>query len=108
MSPPRDTNDKVREMTKTETKRPQSARSLSATLAIASLTLSVVVLLIAGGLQLFFNIQTQQQAVATRQQLIAQDAAKTVSSFIQEKFSVLVATVRLANPATSSTLPKPG
>jgi GAF domain-containing protein len=71
-------------------------------LAIAFLALSVVVLLISGGLQLFYSIQTQQATIASQQQLIAQDASRTVSSFTQEKFSVLETTVRLANPATAS------
>lgn len=75
--------------TSTGQKRTRQAQSLSATLAIAFFTLSVVVLLLAGGSQLFFNIQTQQQALSNRQLLIAQDAAKTVSGFIQDKFSVL-------------------
>jgi len=87
---------------KTETKGPQAARSLTATLAIAFLVLSVVVLLISGGLQIFSNIQTQQATIAGQQQLIAQGASRTVRSFIQEKFSVLETTVRLANPATAS------
>jgi signal transduction histidine kinase len=89
-------------MTNTEIKRRQSKRSLSTTLATAFLFLSVVVLLFFGGLQFFFNIQAQQQTVATKQQLIAQDAAKAVSSFIEEKFSVLSATVRLAASTTLS------
>ncbi len=87
---------------KNKEKKPQAARSLTATLAIAFLALSVVVLLISGGLQLFSNIQTQQATIAGQQQLIAQGAAGTVSSFIQEKFSVLETTVRLADPATAS------
>ncbi len=53
-------------------------------------------------LQLFSNLQTQQENISGRQQRIAQDAANTVSSFIQEKFSVLETTARLANPASSS------
>ena len=76
------------------------ARSLAATLATAFFTLSVVILLFSGGVQLFFNIQAQQQAISSQQQLIAQDAGRTVSNFIQEKLSVLTTTVRLANLAT--------
>jgi len=87
---------------KTETKRPRAARSLTATLAIAFLALSVVVLLVSGGLQIFSNIQTQQATIAGQQQLIAQGASRTVSSFTQEKFSVLETTVRLANSAAAS------
>lgn len=87
---------------KIQIKRPQTGQSLTVTLAIAFFALSGVVLLISSGLQLFFNIQTQQETMANRQQLIAQEAAQRVSSFIQEKFGVLNAAVRLADPATAS------
>jgi putative methionine-R-sulfoxide reductase with GAF domain len=83
-------------------RRPQSALSLTATLAIAFFVLSAVVLLISGGVQIFSNIQTQQETIFSKQQLIAQDATKTVSSFIQEKSSVLEAALWLANPAAAS------
>jgi methyl-accepting chemotaxis protein len=81
---------------------PKSTRSLTAALAAAFLGLSVTVLLIASVSEMFFNFQTQQELVASQQQLIAQDAAKTVASFIQEKFSVLETAVRLGNPVTAS------
>jgi PAS domain S-box-containing protein len=85
---------------KTQTRQPMRARSLTATLGIAFLALSVVVLLISSILQIFSNLQTQQAAIANQQQFIAQDAARVVSNDIQEKFSVLETAVRLANPAT--------
>ena len=78
------------------------ARSLTATLGIAFLALSAVVLLISSILQIFSNLQTQQAAIARQQQFIAQDAAKAVSNFIQEKFSVLETAVWLASPSTAS------
>ena len=85
-----------------ETKKisPRRTRSLSATLATAFVILSVVILLASGGLQLFFNIRTQQQAVSSQQQAIAQDAARTVSSFIEQNFNVLSTTVGLIHPNT--------
>ena len=87
----------------TKTNNPRPARSLSATLIMAFLILSVVILLASGGLQLFFYIQAQQQAVSNQQVLIAQGAAKTVSSFIEEKFTVLSTTATwLANPTVTS------
>jgi putative methionine-R-sulfoxide reductase with GAF domain len=89
-------------MTKTKLNKPRSSRSLAATLAIAFFTLSIIILLASGGLQLFFNIQAQQQAISSKQQLIAQDAAKTVSKFIQDKFSGLETAVELANPVNAS------
>jgi len=87
---------------KTRTKQPAGARSLTATLGIAFLALSVVVLLVSSGLQIFSNLQSQQVALASQQRALAQDAAKAVSSFIQEKFSVLETVVWLASPATAS------
>jgi len=86
---------------KTRTKQPAGARSLTATLGIAFLALSVVVLSISSGLQIFSNLQTQRAAIASQQQFIAQDAAKAVSNFIQEKFSVLETAVWLASPSTA-------
>jgi GAF domain-containing protein/HAMP domain-containing protein len=87
-----------------ETKKnnPRRTRSLSATLAAAFVILSIVILIASGGLQLFFNIRAQQQAVSSQQQVIAQDAAKTVSSFIEQNLSVLSTTVGLIHPNTLS------
>ena len=87
---------------KDQTRKPQTALSLANTLALAFFILSIVVLLISGSLQLFSNIQTQRIVISSNQQLIAQDATKTVSSFIQEKFSVLETSVWLADPVTAS------
>jgi len=70
---------------------------LTATLAIAFLGLSAIVLLIAGSLDMYFNFQSQQKLFANEQQLIAQDAANRVKSFIQEKLKVLEATISLGN-----------
>jgi anti-anti-sigma regulatory factor/HAMP domain-containing protein len=80
----------------------QTTRSLTTTLALAFVTLSTLVLLISSGLQLFSNIQAQREIISSRQQLIAHDASRTVSYFIQEKFSVLEAAVGLTNPAMAS------
>ncbi|MFL7795206.1 MAG: cache domain-containing protein [Anaerolineae bacterium] len=87
---------------KNQIKKPQATLSLTTTLAIAFFVLGAVVLLISSSLQLFFSVQIQQESIANEQQLIAQDAAKTVSSFIQEKFSVLETTVWLVNPTVVS------
>ncbi|MBN1993715.1 MAG: cache and HAMP domain-containing protein, partial [Anaerolineae bacterium] len=83
-------------------KRPKGSRSLAATLAIAFLTLSVAVLFIASSIEVFFNFRTQRQMIASEQQLIAQEAANAVASFIQEKFGVLETTVKLENLASTS------
>ncbi len=87
---------------KTRIKRLAGARSLTATLGLAFLALSVVVLLVSGGLQIFFNLRFQQATLASQQQVLAQDAAKTVSSYIQERFSVLDTVVWLTSPGTVS------
>jgi methyl-accepting chemotaxis protein len=85
-----------------EIEKTKGSRSLTTTLATAFLALSLAVLLIASGLQIYFNMRTQQDLVASQQQFIAQDAAKTVASFIQEKFSVLEAAVMLGSPVSVS------
>lgn len=82
---------------KKPTKQLRPAQSLTTTLALAFFTLSVVALLISSSLQLVSDIQTQQRAVSSNQQLIAQDAAVTVSSFIHEKFSALETAVWLTD-----------
>jgi nitrate/nitrite-specific signal transduction histidine kinase len=87
-------------MMETKKNNLRSARSLSGLLAIAFFVLSVVILLVSGGLQLFFNFRAQQQAISSQQQVIAQDAARTVSSFIEENFSILSTTVGLIHPNT--------
>lgn len=87
---------------KTQTKKTLSSRSLTATLAIAFLILSVVVLLISNGLQMLSSIATQQQVVAGKLQLIAQAASQPVSSFISDKFTILKITAGRDNlPARS-------
>jgi len=87
---------------KIKVKESRGPWSLTTTLAMAFLGLSVVVLLLSSGLQLFSNVQAQQETIASQQQLIAQDATRTVVGFIQEQFSVLDTAVRLAHPATTS------
>jgi PAS domain S-box-containing protein len=85
-------------MIKSMPKRPRSTRSLSATLAIAFFALTAVVLLVAGAVQLYFNLQTQQRAITSQQQLLAQDAANTVKSFIDAKFTLMQSVVKVVNP----------
>ncbi len=59
------------------------------TLAIAFLALSVVVLLIASSLSMYFSFQNQQKLIINEQRFIAQNAANTVKSFVQEKLGIL-------------------
>jgi rsbT co-antagonist protein RsbR len=83
-------------------KKPHAVLSLTTTLAIAFFTLSAVVLLISSGLQILSNIQAQQEIISSKQQLIAHAATRSVSSFIQEKFSVLATALGLADLVTAS------
>src|SRR5512138_1478956 len=79
------------------------ARSLATTLAIAFFGLSMVILLVNGGFALYTNYRTYQDSLLAQQQLIAQGASKTVSSFVQDKFVTLETAVEFTNPnATSS------
>jgi GAF domain-containing protein/HAMP domain-containing protein len=87
---------------KAETHIPQNARSLTATLAVAFVALSVVTLLAASSLQLYFNMRTQQALVASEQRVIAQDAANEVSSFIKERFGELESVVKFSGLINAS------
>ena len=66
-------------------------------LALAFFTLSVIARLISGGLQLLTNIKTHQSIITNKQQLLAQEAARNVSSYVKEQFSVLETAVWLTN-----------
>src|SRR6266498_5062625 len=83
---------------KTQTNNPGPKRSLTTTLALAFLTLSVVILLVSGSFALYTNIKNHQDGIFAQQQFIAKDAGKTVSSFIEDKFVVLEAGVEIVNP----------
>jgi signal transduction histidine kinase len=87
---------------KAHEKIPRSSPRLATTLTRAFLTVSVAALVISGGLQIFTNVQAQQAIIASQQQFIAQDAAKAVSSFFQEKFSLLETVGQLARPNTAA------
>jgi len=85
---------------KTQTQKLKSSRSLTTTLTLAFLAVSVAVLVISGGLQALSNISTQQEAVSGKLQIIAQGASQSVSSFIQDKFSIMKTVVKVANLTT--------
>jgi anti-anti-sigma regulatory factor/HAMP domain-containing protein len=87
---------------KTLTQQPRPARRLTTTLALAFFSLSVVALLVSGSSQLFANIRLQQATISSNQQLLAQDAARTVSGFIQEKFGALETALWLADLTSAS------
>jgi signal transduction histidine kinase len=71
------------------------SRHLTATLAMVFALMSMAALLVSGSIGLFFLFQSQQDAIADEQQLVAQQAAMRVAGFLQEKFSVMDAAVRL-------------
>jgi len=70
-------------------KKAKPFRSLTVTLAIAFYVLVSVILLIIGLLFLFFIFQSYQQAISNEQHIIAQGAANTVKSFVQNKLNTL-------------------
>jgi GAF domain-containing protein len=80
-----------------QVERPRASRSLIAVLTIAFLALSVMGLLIAGLSEIYLLFRTQQEAVASRQQFIAQDAADTVANSVQERFRVLETAAQLGD-----------
>jgi GAF domain-containing protein/HAMP domain-containing protein len=85
-----------------QAEKPKKSRSLAATLTLAFLGLSFGVLLIANLIQILTSIQIQQVTIANQQQVIAQDAANAVSSFIQTKFNELEAAIQVGDPAVRS------
>ena len=87
---------------KAKNNKPRTLRSLTVTLAIAFFSLSMVILLINGGIAIYSIITTHQDSLAAEQQLIAQGASQTVSAFIQDKFVALETAVEFANPTSSS------
>ena len=85
-----------------KTDNPRQTRSLATIFAIAFTTLSVVILLVYGSFALYTNILTYRSSVAIQQQLVALDASKTVSTFIQEKFNTMGTAVDFTNPITAT------
>ena len=72
-------------------------KSLTVSLAVAFLAVSLVIVFVTTALDIYASIQSQQIAIADRQQRIAQQAANTVERFVQEKLQALNAAVHLAN-----------
>ncbi len=76
-------------------------RSLTVILAIAFLSLSALVLLIAGSLELYFRYKSQENLVTSQQELIARDAANSVKNFIQKKLEMLETGISIGNLGTA-------
>ena len=73
----------------------QNRRSLTYMLAVSFLAISVLVLLVSSGIELYTNYRTQKETIFSRQQLVAQHAAQSVAGFVQERFEVLETAARL-------------
>ena len=78
-----------------ESKNAAVSRNLGTTLTLAFVAMSVAALLVSGVVGIIFLIQTQKEAVAGKQHLVARQAADAVAGFIQDKFIVMEAAVRL-------------
>jgi GAF domain-containing protein/HAMP domain-containing protein len=78
-----------------QAKKPSRTTSLAATMATTFVLLSVLILLIVGSVQIYFNFQTQQELEVRRQRLEASEAAHKVADFIGEIFDTLDAAVRV-------------
>ena len=76
-------------------------RRLATTLTITFALVSVLVILVVQTLQLTYSLNSQQAVLSSKLEVIAQDASKTVSSFIEEQFSVLETAVDLADPLSA-------
>ncbi len=61
--------------------------------------MSVVMLAVSGGIQLVARIRAEQQAVSATQHAVAALAARTVSSFVLERFSVLETATWISDPS---------
>ncbi|MBN2331127.1 MAG: HAMP domain-containing protein [Candidatus Aenigmarchaeota archaeon] len=85
-----------------EVKKMRKFRSLTVTLAIAFFALSSVALSIASSLQIYFSFQTQKEMIASEQQLIAQNAANEVKSFIEGEFAMLKSAASIGGLITAN------
>jgi len=80
-----------------QVKQSNRPASLSATLAIGFILLSVLSLLLASSFHLYFNFLTQQEVVLSQQQVVALEAANTVSNFVEQNFNALEAAAQVSD-----------
>ncbi len=76
---------------------PRPFRSLSISLTLAFFAVSASVLVILGGLSIFFAFGSEHRFVAVQQQLVAQGAVEKVSTFISDQTSVLETAVAVGD-----------
>jgi PAS domain S-box-containing protein len=72
-------------------------QSLTVTLTVTFFTLSAVTLTAIGALTLYVDLTAQRRIIAEHQRFVAYEAAQTVGSFVQEKFSILEKAVSLSD-----------
>jgi putative methionine-R-sulfoxide reductase with GAF domain len=84
-------------MTRAKPNKPRSARSFTNILTTRIAVLISVFVAIYAGFAVYNAYINNQQSLAAQQELIAQDAGKTVSSFIQDKFSRMETAVGLVD-----------
>ena len=81
-----------------KTIKPRRARSFVNILTTRIAVLINLFVAIFAGFSYYNAYTTYQQSLAAQQQLLAQDAGKAVSNFIQGKFTIMVSAVRLIEP----------
>ena len=74
-------------------------RSLTAVLSLAFVAISVISLCLAGGLQLAASLRTRREVFTSSLRLVASDASRTVSAFIEARYRALETAVWFADPA---------
>jgi GAF domain-containing protein/HAMP domain-containing protein len=85
-------------MTKAKQNRPRRAQSLTNILATRIAILIFVVIATYAVFSVYNAYTAYRQSLTAQQQQIAQDASKTVSSFIQDKFNALQTAATVTNP----------
>src|SRR5512142_2407988 len=83
--------------------RIRGPRSLTLTLAISLAIFSIVTVAVLQSVASILSQRTVNDGIISRQQASAQEAGKTVTGSIQEKFRVLETAVEFGEPGTAST-----
>ncbi|MFH1136400.1 MAG: PAS domain S-box protein [Pseudomonadota bacterium] len=76
---------------------PFRSRPLGASLAMAFFFLSALSLLVFSSVKTYSDFKSLENILLSRQQLVAQDAARMVSGFLNENFSILEAAIWLTD-----------
>ena len=73
----------------------RTTRSLTTTLAGAFALISITALVISGSFEIYLLLETEQDAITSKQHVVAHQARNEVAEFIQKKLSVMETAVRL-------------